>query len=218
MTFLNINKNKNPLSLGFEGLVNYGNSLLGKVIKHIFIKCPVVNFSKGRILCSYFLILKQESLLCTNRSWETAIDMTTFTKMSSFCHIRDAGLNGIKHTLNFAFRHIYCGINLSLLQKGEKKSHHSGLMCPTQMIFQQWFSLYWSFSIIGLWFLLSYCVILHPCGWLVAWPGDCLISYLLFHTFNDGFFPLFDSGPKAHIYSGLFHTWLCVLRSPLFLH
>lgn len=68
VTFLNINKNKNPLSLGFEGLVNYGNSLLGKVIKHTFIECPVVNFSKGKILSSYFLILKQESSLCTKRS------------------------------------------------------------------------------------------------------------------------------------------------------
>ena len=100
------------------------------------------------------------------------------TKMSSFCHIRDAGLNGIKHTLNFAFRHTYCRIKVSLLQKGEKKSHHSGLMCPTQMIFQQWFSLYWSFSIIGLWFLLSYCVILHHCGWFscMTWWLSYFIS------------------------------------------
>ena len=42
--------------------------------------------------------------------------------MSSFCHIRDAGLNGIKHTLNFAFRHIYCGIKLTYYRREKKTS------------------------------------------------------------------------------------------------
>lgn len=68
--------------------------------------------------------------------------------------------------------------SLAYYRKEKKKSHHSGLMCPTQMIFQQWFSLYWSFSIIGLWFLLSYCVILHHCGWFscMTWWLSYFIS------------------------------------------
>ena len=48
--------------------------------------------------------------------------MTTYYKNVFLCHIRDAGLSGIKHTLNVALRRIYSGIKLSLLQKGEKIS------------------------------------------------------------------------------------------------
>lgn len=48
--------------------------------------------------------------------------MTTYYKNVFLCHIGDAGLSGIKHTLDAALRRIYSGIKLGLLQKGEKIS------------------------------------------------------------------------------------------------
>lgn len=138
VTFLNINKNKNPLSSQrFQGLVNHRNPLSGKAIKHTFTEWPIVNFSKGRILSLHFLILKQESVLCTKRGWETFIDMTTYYKKrntSCFCHIRNGGLNGVKYTLNVALRQISCGIKLSLVKKVEKSHVSNSNDIPT-MIF-----------------------------------------------------------------------------------